>query len=352
MKNNHLFFRQHIFCSILFILFFIIIFSCTKNNNNTNTPKIEDTNQKVTIGFSIDTLAIERWQRDLDIFINKAKELGADVIVQNAGNSVEEQNKQLMYLLESNVDAIVIVAKKADSLVDSITKIKSKNIPVIAYDRLILNSEIDMYMSINSKSVGTLMAKGLMNITQNKNFTCILGPEEDFNMHLIKQGILEAIKHTGYYIQNFFYTDDWNYDLSYKHMTKLIATGKIPDAIICGNDSVASSVIQALNDYSQEKKVYICGQDADILACQNIVEDKQDFTIYKPITQLAELAAEFCVRFGSKENPQDITKNLPTINNGIQNVPVLWLEPSIVNKENLDEMIIDTGFHTKGEIYK
>lgn len=344
---------SHLCTTLLLALVLACFVSCSKNSGGGNQEKkSEDQKKHVTIGFSIDTLAIERWQRDLDVFINKAKELGAQVIVQNAGNSVEEQNRQLMYLCDCNVDVIVVVAKKADSLGDTITKIRSKNIPVISYDRLIRDTEVDLYMSINSKSVGELMAAGLMERTVQNHWICILGPEEDYNMSLIRQGITEKIRKTIYTVDNVYYTEGWNYDLSYQYMANLIAKGKLPDAIICGNDAVASSVIQALTDYSQKRKIFICGQDADISACQYIVDGKQDFTIYKPITHLAELAAEYALRIGNGESVESITKNLPTINNGVQDVPVLWLEPTLVDKNNMESVIIESGFHTNGEVYK
>ena len=97
----------------LIILTLSFPLSCKKQESNTPSRPARTTStattRPLTIGFSIDTLAIERWQRDMDVFINKAKEMGADVIVQNAGNSIEEQNRQLMYLLERNVDAVVVL---------------------------------------------------------------------------------------------------------------------------------------------------------------------------------------------------------------------------------------------------
>lgn len=345
--------KLNVWTVLAFTIVMGLFVSCSKSSGSGNQEKkSEDQKKNVTIGFSIDTLAIERWQRDLDVFINKAKELGAQVIVQNAGNSVEEQNRQLMYLCDCNVDVIVVVAKKADSLGETITKIRSKNVPVISYDRLIRDTEVDLYMSINSKTVGELMAKGLMERTSKNHWICILGPEEDYNMSLISQGIADKIGKSSYKIDNVYYTEGWNYDLSYQYMANLIAKGKLPDAIICGNDAVASSVIQALTDYSQKRKIYICGQDADISACQYIVDGKQDFTVYKPITHLAELAAEYALRFGNGESIESITKNLPTINNGVQDVPVLWLEPTLVDKHNMDSVIINSGFHSNGEVYK
>ena len=124
---------------VLLILSVIAFSSCSKKTSQrVRTDKKNETvaSNKKTIGFSIDTLAIERWQRDLDVFMNKAKEMNADVIVQNAGNDVEEQNRQLMYLVDRNVDVIVVLPKDADAMSESIQKIKNKNIPVISYDML------------------------------------------------------------------------------------------------------------------------------------------------------------------------------------------------------------------------
>lgn len=344
--------------SVLKFLFFVVLalfcFSgCKnkKNNKNTNETKtVLDNSSKITIGFSIDTLAIERWQRDLDVFMNKTKELGANIIVQNAGNNLEEQNRQLLYLMERNVNAIVVLAKQADGITESIQKIKSKNIPVIAYDRLVLDSDIDFYITINSEKVGELMGKGLLNMHPGNNWYCILGAEEDYNMKLVKEGIIKSLVNTPYRITHTFYADGWNYDLAYQEMVRLISNNEIPDAIICGNDAVADSVISALSTYYKGTHIPICGQDADIAACQNIINGKQDFTIYKPITKLAEKAAEIAVKIANGDSIEYETQN-KTINNNFKEVPFLWLEPQLVNTSNIDEIVINSGFHSYNEVY-
>ena len=307
---------------------------------------------KITVGFSLDTLAIERWQRDLDIFINTVKEFGADVIVQNAGNSIEEQKRQILYLLERNVDVIVILPRDAEALTEQIQKIKSKGIPVISYDRLILNADIDLYLSINSETVGELMGKGLLNLTNKTNWFCILGAQEDYNMTLILDGLRRSIKGTGVQLNHIFYTDGWNYDLSYQEMVRLLKNDYIPDAVICGNDAVAASVIQAMSQYYPDSGIPVCGQDADISACQYIVQGQQALTIYKPITKLAELAAEYAVRLAKKEDVRAGNYNIESTNNGFREQPVLWLDPVLVNKDNIDKVIIDSGFHNRNSIYK
>lgn len=313
------------------------------------TPKREE---KPRVGFSIDTLALERWQRDLDVFMNKARELGAEVIVQNAGNSVEMQNSQLEYLMQRRVDAVVIVAKERDSLTGVIKKMRDRNIEVISYDRLISGADISLYISVNTESVGRLMAQQLIANGVGSRWNLILGPDEDYNMTLMLRGIEAVIQGKGIIIRDIFYTDGWNYDLSYRAAASLLTASELPDAIVCGNDSVAGSVLNAIDDYCPGRHIPICGQDADIAACQDIVRGRQDFTVYKPIAELAEKAAECAVRLAKGETAEYITGYDDTIDNGYKEVPVLWLEPQVATKDNIDEVVIKSGFHTHGEVYK
>ena len=314
-------------------------------------PVPSDTHN-ITIGFSIDTLAIERWQRDMDVFINKVKEMGADVIVQNAGNNIEEQNRQLMYLLERNVDAVVVLPKDAASITESVQKLRTKGIPVISYDRLALNADINLYLTIDSEKVGEQMAQEMLRRAKGVNWYCILGPEEDYNMTLIMEGIDRILRTTSVHINHTFYTDGWNYDLSYQEMVRILKSDIFPDAIICGNDAVAASVIQAISRYYPDTHIPVCGQDADISACQYIVQDKQEFTIYKPIIQLAELAAECAVHLARHEDISESRFRISSIKNGYGDIPTIWLEPTYVDKYNLDKVIIESGFHSEASVYK
>ena len=345
--------KSAFFLIFLLGLIFLAFTSCRRTEvSSRDSEKSSGESQKLCIGFSIDTLALERWQRDLDIFMNRVKELGADVIVQNAGNSVDVQNKQLLYLMERKVDAVVVLAKKRDSLTDIIQKIRAKGIPVISYDRLITDADISMYISVNTERVGELMAKRMLSQDVGPDWYCILGPEDDFNMILLQQGIKSAIRDKKVNIRGTYYTEGWNYDLSYQEAVKIVTGNKIPDAIICGNDALAGSVIQAIADYCPDRHVAICGQDADIAACQNIVRGVQAFTVYKPITSLAEQAADYAVLLARGEKVEDVVRTGKTINNGFAEIPVVWLEPKIVTKDTIDSVIVGSGFHTHGEIYK
>ena len=344
------------FIHAVILLSLVLTFSCKKQEISTASratrTSTASSSRPLTIGFSIDTLAIERWQRDMDIFINKVKELGADVIVQNAGNSIEEQNRQLMYLLERNVDAVVVLPKKADAITESVAKLRAKGIPVISYDRLALNADINLYLTIDSEKVGEQMAQEMLRRAKGINWYLILGPEEDYNMTLIKDGINRIIRTSSVHINHIFYTDGWNYDLSYQEMVRILKNDIFPDAIICGNDAVAASVIQAINRYYPDTHIPVCGQDADISACQYIVQGKQEFTIYKPIVQLAEVAAECAVKLARHEDISEDRFRISPIKNGYGDIPTIWLDPTYVDKYNIDKIIIDSGFHSVASVYK
>ena len=337
----------------LLLITLLLLISCKKKDSTTTVRQLTSTDSSnITIGFSIDTLAIERWQRDIDVFINKVKEMEAEVIVQNAGNSVEEQNRQLMYLLERNVDAVVVLPKDASSITESVQKLRAKGIPVSSYDRLTRNADINLYLTIDSEKVGELMAQEMLRRTKGQNWYCILGPNEDYNMTLIMDGIKRILRNTSVNINHIFYTDGWNYDLSYQEMVRILKNDTFPDAIICGNDAVAASVIQAINRYYPDTHIPVCGQDADISACQYIIQGKQDFTIYKPIIQLSEVAAEYAVKLARKEDISESRYRINYINNGFADIPAIWLEPTFVDKYNLDKVIIDSGFHSAASVYK
>lgn len=334
-------------------LFAAALLSCKNKSKESAKPvEQEKTYSKITIGFSIDTLAIERWRRDCDIFLNTAKDLGADVIVQNSGNSVEVQNQQIEYLVKRGVKAVVVVPKDAETLGESVRLARSKGIPVISYDRLLRNTPIDLYVTIDSQAVGALMAKELLRKKPRGEWFCFYGPKEDFNMTLIRRGVEAVLQGERAQIAYIYWTDGWNYDLSYRRMCELLRDGKRPDAVVAGNDAVADSIIRAIGEYAPGANIAVGGQDADIAGCQNIVTGKQAVTIYKPIADLAQKTAQIAVSLAQGKTVKECAGANGSINNGSGEIPVLWLHPIAVTADNIDEIVIKSGFHTRQEVYK
>lgn len=339
---------------LVFFILCLSVVSCKgKNVSNSERDFSDDEVESAyTIGFSIDTLALERWQRDLDTFISTVSNLGGEVIVQNAGNDAEEQNRQLLYLDSQNVDCVVVLPRESKSIKEGLEKLRIHNIPVISYDRLILDSDISLYMTIDSEQVGYIMGNKMRNTTQQNSWAIILGDPEDNNMNMVEKGLWQALQGSDINIIDTFYTLGWNYDLSRQHAFDLITSGIIPDAIICGNDAIADSIIQVLDVHLKQKHIPICGQDADIAACQNIIKGKQSFTIYKPITDLASMAAETAMKLAKGTPVSELVKEGDVIDNHFKKVPYVMLNPVYVDKNNIDSVIIDSGFHSKNEVYQ
>lgn len=334
--------------SVFFVLSLLFI-SCSKKIPPKNLSGAAD---QIKIGFSIDTLIVERWKQDCEIFNSTANKNGAFVTIMDAANSVQTQISQIDSLIEQKVNAIVIVPKEASSMSAVVLKAKAKKIPVISYDRLILNAPVDLYVSVDCEKVGVLMAKRLASELKKGSCWSILGSKEDYNMTMIETGIYKGLSGTKISEVYKYFTPDWNYDLSYRKITSLFVKGLVPDGIICGNDAIAETVLKAISEHRLGKNIPVVGQDADVLACRRIVSGFQNATVYKPIEQLASLAAEYacCLARGGKvENIAEVSGSLY---NGACKVPSVLLEPVLVTKENMNQVIIDSGFHTFEEIYR
>ncbi len=312
-----------------------------------NVEKPEEESDAIQIGLSIDSLLIERWSRERDLFVSKAQELGAEVNVQNANGVVEEQIKQIQYFIDKKVDVIVVIAIDDIALKDVITAAKREGIKVIAYDRPIRNVNADLFLSVDNEKVGELMAEYIKKFVGNEGTIIqVKGSPTDYNVQMVQDGFERVLSTTDIKVDYARFSDGWVAENGFKVTDDYLSTGKTPDAIMCGNDNLAAHAIRALIEHRLGGKVCVVGQDADLEACQRIVEGTQYMTVYKPVEKLAIRAAERAVDMAN-----DIPLGLKyTFNDGTYEVPYEKLEPIAVTKANMDEVI--TGkYHQKKEIY-
>ncbi len=318
----------------------------TVNTKQLESKQIES--DRIQIGLSFDSFVIERWQRDRDVFVSTAKELGADVNVQIASGDINKQIDHIEYFMEKNMDVIVIIPTDADLLKESVLKAKQKGIKVIAYDRLIKNSNVDLYISFDNEKVGTLMAQAVVqNTPKHGEIAFILGSEVDNNVAQVKKGLEDTINKTSMTVVSIDYAQGWVAEEAFMAVNQILKNNPSIDSLVCGNDDLASQAIKALSERRLAGRVCVVGQDADLNACQRIIEETQTMTVYKSIEQLAKKAAEYAVMLGKDENI--IGEN--SFFDGSYHVPYEKLEPVAVTKENMDEVIIDGGFHLKEEVY-
>lgn len=335
---------------LIFILCLLLLLTaCGSASQKHNTAQTQE-EQKIQIGMSFDSFVIERWQRDRDVFVSTAKELGAEVNVQNANGDLAEQKKQIDYFIEKDMDVIVIICVDSDGLRTSVNKAKEKGIKVIAYDRLIKDSDVDLYISFDNTRVGEMMAEALIDQGLAEGSVLMLGGSTaDNNVSLVEGKFRRTMQENKVTILDSFHADGWLAELAAEYIYEHMDTVFKADAIMCGNDDIASRVVPALAERRLAGKVLVTGQDADLEACQRIVEGTQLMTVYKPVEKLAQRAAECAVALaqGQKITGEDVTM----LDNGNFLVPYVGLEPISVTKENINDVIINSGFHLKEDVY-
>lgn len=303
------------------------------------------------IGFIYETMTLERWQRDRDIFVAKAENLGAEVIVKDAYEDSERQREIGMEMINQGVDVLVIIAFDKDSLKDLVKHAHSHGVKVIAYDRMIRDVDIDFYISFDNIEVGRLMGVSATENVPEGNYLILNGSERDNNSFMFNKGYyseLEPFINSGAItVVGETWIDAWRDEGSYEYVSKILSSGQEIDAIIAANDQLAKGAITALSENRLAGKVFVTGQDAELGACQRIVEGTQGSTVYKPINILAEGAAEIAVKMAKGED----IGSYDLIPNGNYQVRGKIYQPQLVTKDNIDDTVIKDGFFTAEQVY-
>lgn len=331
------------------ILTSLILGGCTSSSREAVSSK-KAKEDKVQIGMCFDSFVIERWQRDRDVFVSTAKELGAEVNVQNANGDAEKQKEQIDYFIKKGMDVIVIISIDPAKIADSVKKAQDEGIKVIAYDRPITEAGVDLYISFDNEMVGQMMGQALVdNGLKNGKVVMICGSPTDKNVPMVKSGFEKVMEENGNEILDVYYADGWKAEAAGDYVYDSDEIIEEADAIMCGNDDLASRVVFALSEKRLAGIKMVVGQDADLEACQRIVEGTQLMTVYKPIEQLAGKAAEAAVALGKGESIEE--GELSEYDDGKKTVPYLKIETISVTADNMDEVIIKSGFHLKEDVY-
>ena len=345
------FMRRLLSVGLVMMMLVLSLSGCTteETSNNKQNEKEDD---KVQIGFCFDSFVIERWQRDRDVFVSMAKELGAEVNIQNANGDIDEQKKQIDYFIKKGMDVIVIVCIDSTSLKSSVKKAKEAGIKVIAYDRLIKDSDVDLYVSFDNEMVGEMMGQALVDAgLKDGKVIMLCGSPTDSNVPLVEKGFEAVMEENNNEIIDKVYAEGWRAETASEYVYNYLSNVIRADAIMCGNDDLASRAVNALSVKRLAGEKLVVGQDADLEACQRIVEGTQLMTVYKPIEKLAQTAAEYAVKLAKGEILSAEGEEMPTMSDGSFEIPYVSIEPVSVTESNMDEVIIKSGFHLKEDIY-
>jgi D-xylose transport system substrate-binding protein len=302
---------------------------------------------KPKIGFSIEAMKGERWQTDLDSFEARAKQLGAEVISANADGDDNRQFQQVKDMIKAGIKVLVLLPHDATMAGRIVAAAKSANVKVISYDRLILNSDVDLYVSFNRVEVGWMQADYLVKHAPKGNYVLIAGSPNDEGakaLHDEQMKVLQPfVDHGDIKVVADGYIKDWLPAEAYLFMLKAIDStqGNIA-AVLASNDGLAGGAIQALREHNLAGKVMVSGQDAYLSAVICIAQGTQSMTVYKPVANEAAVAAEEAVRLAKGES----ARANRAINNGKVDVPAILLRPVVVTRDNIKATVVQDGFQT------
>ncbi|MBA2702475.1 MAG: substrate-binding domain-containing protein [Blastocatellia bacterium] len=346
-------------CSTLIVPLFLgalIAGGCvsgTQQSNTGATKKKKGPNDPVVIGFSMDTVKEERWQRDKDLVEKRAKELGMQVSVQVANGDDNLQVKQAENLLTQGVDVLIVAPHNGEIAASIVEAAHRQGVPVISYDRLIKNSDVDLYVSHQVVRIGEMQAQYLLDHVNKKpaNFVIVGGSPTDNNALLLHQGQMNILKPAvdrgDVKIVTDQYAKEWQASAALNIVENaLTQANNQVDAVVASNDGTARGAVQALEGQNLAGKVLVSGQDADLASLSLILQGKQTMTVYKPIQPLAYAAVDAAIKLARGEQV-DATD---AIDNGAKKVPSMLLVPIAVDKSNIVSTVVKDGYQTLEKI--
>jgi len=275
------------------------------------------------------------------------------VIYSNANNDAATQQSQAEAALTNGAKVLVLDAVDGAAAAGIAQKAKAQNVPVVSYDRLILNStSVNYYISFDNVAVGKLQGTALLQALNGKTSPAIVminGDPADNNAKLFKQGA-HSVLDGKVTVQKEYDTPKWSGDAAQTEMQQaLTALSNKVDGVYAANDTTGGAAIAALKSAGLKPVPPVTGQDADLAAIQRIVLGDQYMTVYKAIKPEAEGAAELAVDLAmGKTVPSSMVNG--KINNGSTDVPSVLLTPTAVTKSTVATTVIQDGFWTKDQI--
>ena len=337
---------------ITFAFMIAALFSaCVKGPEGEGTKRVKGTGP-VRIGFSMDTLKEERWQRDKALVEQRCQEVGAQCEVQVANGDDAVQTKQCDNLLTKGVDVLIVAPHNGQIAASIVEAAHRQGVPVISYDRLIRNSDVDLYVSHQVVKIGQMQAQYALDHAPRGNYVLIGGSQTDNNAVLLMEGQMSvlqpAVDKGQIKIVTKQYAREWLASEALRIMEDALTKNSNDiQAVVASNDGTAGGAISALPP-QMVGKVLVTGQDAALDAVQRVVEGKQTMTIYKPIQPLAFSAVDSAMKLAKGEKVDAKDK----INNGKIDVPSLLFEPMVLDKNNVTQTVIKDGYHKLEEVYK
>ncbi len=294
--------------------------------------------------------------QDKPLFEAKVKALcsSCQILYSNAAQDASKQQSQAEAAIAQGAKVLVLDPVDGAAAAAIVNQANAKNIPVVSYDRLLLNSKPDYYVEFDSPSVGKAQATALVSKLKadgkKGSIVMINGAPTDNNAKLFKQGAHSVIDSSGFKVAKEYDTPDWTPAKAQTEMEQAItALGKTGFVgVYAANDGTVGGAIAAMKAAGIDPKtIPSTGQDAEVAGIQRVLAGDQYVDIYKPIKPLAEQAATWAVDLVNGKKPSDATD---TENNGKIDVPTKKLAVVPVTADKVKSTVIADGFWKASEI--
>lgn len=319
------------------------------------------------IGISMPTKDLMRWNSDGDKLKSQLEAQGFNVDLQYASNDINTQISQIENQINQGCKILIIAAISSDSLSNVVEEARDKGITVICYDRIIMNVQIDYYVTFDNYAVGELQAEYIVNqlgldsapagTTYNIEITA--GDPSDMNAQFFYSGAMDVLQpyidrgvlkvQSGQVYFNDVSTDAWSTERAQARAENIIGAfymdGETIDAWLCSNDSTALGVTQALETYYKGTYPIITGQDCDIANVKNIINGKQSMSVFKDTRTLVDRTVKMVKQIAEGQTIE--INDTITFHNGYDYVNSYLCDPIFVDSNNYVEILIDSGYYTE-----
>jgi D-xylose transport system substrate-binding protein len=294
--------------------------------------------------------------QDRPRFVEKVRELCPDceVIYANAEQDPAQQQQQAEQAITNGARVLVVDAVDVRSAAAIANNARAQDVPVVSYARLIADSDLDSYVSIDPFRVGQQQAEALLEAirgTDRPRIVMINGSPTDSNAGPYKDGAHDVFDRAGVEIVKEYDTPDWSPDRAQTEMEQAIASvGRDGfDGVYSANDGMAGGAIAAMKSNGIDPRdVPVTGQDAEVAALQRLLTGEQLMTVYQPISEIAATAAELAVPLATGEQQPAIAR--AEVDNGFEDVPSVLLDTIVITRDNIRDRVIADGFATAEQI--
>ena len=325
-----------------------------------------------TVGIAMPTKSSERWIADGDNMVAQFEEAGYETDLQYGEDRVENQISQIENMIARGHDLLVVAAIDGSSLSNVLQQAADADIPVIAYDRLLMNSEnVDCYATFDNSKVGELQAQYIVdalglaeNPDDSFNIELFAGSPDDNNTRYFFEGAMsvldpylesgQLVVHSGQTELSDVTTERWDGGTAQNRMDDLLTAhyrSEPVDAVLSPYDGISIGVLSALKSvgYGSGDTPFpvVTGQDAELASVKSIVAGEQTQTVYKDTRELARLAVAMGEALLSGEEPE--VNDTESYDNGVKVVPAYLLDPVSIDAENY-ELLIEEGYYTERQV--